>query len=50
MDLNFNNNNIKKENLVLKIVLLRDKQKKGLISFKKMTKEGIRLINEYESK
>jgi hypothetical protein len=41
--------NLKKENLVLKIVLLRDKQKKGLISFEKMIEEGIRLINEYES-
>lgn len=48
MDLN-SNNDIKKENLVLKIALLRDKQKKGLITFEEMTEEGIRLINEYES-
>lgn len=41
--------NIKRENLAMKIVLLRDKQTKGKISFNEMLKEAVKLISEYES-
>jgi hypothetical protein len=39
-----------KENLALKIILLRDKEKKGEITFNEMLKEAVKLIAEYESK
>lgn len=41
--------NTKRENLALKIILLRDKQTKGEISFDEMLKKAVKLIIEYES-
>lgn len=42
--------NTKRENLALKITLLRDKQTRGEINFDEMLKEAVKLITEYESK
>jgi len=38
----------KKENLVIRIMLIRDKQNKGIITFNQAIESGIKMINNYE--
>jgi len=44
-----NEKKTKRENLALKITLLRDRQTKGEMSFDEMLREAVKLITEYES-
>lgn len=39
---------LNKENLAMKIMLLKDKEKKGEISFEKALEEAVKLIKEYD--
>lgn len=44
-----NKNNTLRENLAMKIMLIRDKQMGGLITFEEALKEAVKLVKEYES-
>jgi hypothetical protein len=41
--------NTQRENLAMKIMLIRDKQMEGLMTFEEALKEAVKLVKEYES-
>ena len=43
-----NKNNTVRENLAMKIMLIRDKQIEGKITFEEALKEAVKIIEQYE--